>query len=123
MNKYRFLSPFAVIGCFLATGCTMVPERKFEESKLQIQALQAENEQLRDVVLNVRSQNRDLTLRAVDDARRIRAQEEAVRRLERSVLAYQEERDEMAATLNEIKSAVRTRGSSTAAAPLEALDR
>jgi uncharacterized transporter YbjL len=96
-----------VAGSSLGGGCAFVPEKKYEDSRLQIQALRAENEQLRDVVLNVRSQNRDLSLRAVEDARRLRAQEAAIRRLERSVQAYQEDRDAMIALLDQINAELR----------------
>jgi hypothetical protein len=59
------------------------------------------------VVLNVRSQNRDLSLRAGEDARRLRAQEAAIRRLERSVQAYQQDRDAMIALLDQINAELR----------------
>lgn len=105
-----------LVGGSLLAGCSFVPEKKYEDSRLRIQALQGENEQLRDVLLNVRSQNRDMALRAVEDARRLRAQEEAIRRLERSVLAYQDDRDEMIALLEELKAELRPGGRVTAAA-------
>ena len=45
--------------------------------------------------------------RAVDDARRITAQEEAVERLEKSVQAYQAEREKLAAAFDALKRQVR----------------
>lgn len=96
-----------VLAMLAAAGCTQVPQRQLEDSRLRIQALQAENEQLRDVVLNVRSQNREMAMRASEDARRLRAQEEAIARLEQSVLAYQDERDDLAALVDEFKQALR----------------
>lgn len=101
-------------GCLLmllvavaGSGCGTVSQRRFDDSRLRIQALQAENEQLHDVALNVRSQNRDLAARALDDARKLRALEETNRRLERSILAYQDETRHMAAILDQLRSQVR----------------
>lgn len=91
----------------LAPGCGMVPQRRLEDSRTRIQALQAENEQLRDVVLNVRSKNRDLAARASDDARRVRTLEDANEQLERSVLAYQDEAKQVSALLDQLRSQMR----------------
>jgi hypothetical protein len=96
----------AGIGLFLP-GCGVVPQRKLEDSRLQIRSLQAENEQLRDIVLNVRSQNRDMSTRALDDARRIQALEDANRRLERSILAYQDENRQISALFDQLREQVR----------------
>ncbi len=100
-------------GCWLLlcacalSGCGMVSQRRLDDSKVRIQALQAENEQLRDVVLNVRSQNKNMASRALDDERRLRALEEANGRLERSVLAYQDESKQVAALLDQLRTQVR----------------
>jgi hypothetical protein len=88
------------------SGCGVVSQRKLDDSRLRIQALQAENEQLRDVALKARNENRDMGQRALEDARRMRALEEANRRLERSILAYQDETKQMAALLDQLRSQV-----------------
>src|SRR4051794_20453085 len=79
------------------SGCGLVPRSKLDECRRVTQTLRADNDRLKDVALDLRSQNQDLSQRAVDDARRLATQEEAVERLERSVSAYQAERDKMAA--------------------------
>jgi outer membrane protein OmpA-like peptidoglycan-associated protein len=70
--------------------------------------VQAENQELRDVALNVRGQNRDLAQRALDDSRRLKAQEEAIARYERVIGDYQDERERMLALIDQIRSQVRT---------------
>jgi hypothetical protein len=99
-------APAAGLLCLAAAaaGCASTPRTRLDDCRLRVQALQAENEQLRDVALNVRNENRDLATRAVEDARRLRAQDEAIRRLEQSVLAYQDERARMAALLDQIRA-------------------
>ena len=89
------------------TGCGLVSQRRLDDSRVRIQALQTENEQLRDVVLNVRSQNKEMAARALDENRRVRALEEANQRLERSILAYQDEAKQTAALLDSLKAQVR----------------
>jgi ElaB/YqjD/DUF883 family membrane-anchored ribosome-binding protein len=79
-----------------------------EDCRTRAQALQAENQQLRDVALDLRSQNRDLVQRSVDDARKLTALEEANRHLERSVADYQDEREQYLALIDQIRSQVRT---------------
>ncbi len=92
-------------------ACTTVSRSRLDDCRLRLQAVQAENEQLRDVALNVRNQNRDMALRAVEDSRRLRAQDEAIQRLEKSVLAYQDERERMASALDDLRTQVKTAAS------------
>jgi chemotaxis protein MotB len=84
-------------------GCSVVPKSKLDDCHRLSQAIQVENAQLKDVKLSLQAQNQDLTLRAVDDGRRIKVQDEAIRRLERSVVAYQSERDQLATAFERVK--------------------
>ncbi len=87
-------------------GCTSVPRGVHEESRQQIVALRAELAQSQNQLAKLRTQNRDIVARAVEDARRISTLEETNDRLEQSVLAYQDEREEYARSLREIKQKV-----------------
>jgi chemotaxis protein MotB len=96
----------ALCGLGLA-GC-MVPKSRLDECHHLSQTLQAENNRLKDTAISLRSQNQDLNQRAVEDARRLRVQEEEIQRLVQSVSAYQEDRDQLAAAFDRIKSQIRT---------------
>jgi chemotaxis protein MotB len=89
-------------------GCSFVPKSRLDECHHLSQTLQAENNRLRDTAISLRSQNQDLNQRAVEDARRLRVQEEEIQRLVQSVSAYQEDRDQLAAAFDRIKSQIRT---------------
>ena len=52
-------------------GCVGVSRSRYDDARLKAQSLQAENSQLRDVLVSVRTQNRDMNQRAVEDARRV----------------------------------------------------
>ncbi len=96
-----------VLGCsVLLTGC-VVPKSSLDECHKLSQTLQARNSQLKDSVVSLRSQNQDLVERAGDDARQIQIQAEAIERLERSVVAYQKEREQLARSFDELKDRVR----------------
>jgi hypothetical protein len=99
------------LGSLAGGGCSGFSHNRIDDCRLRVQSLQSENEQLRDVVSNVRNQNRDMAMRSLDDARRVRTQEEAINRLERSISAYQEERNRMAALLEDIQGQVRSASS------------
>lgn len=90
-----------------ATGCGLVPRSRLDECHRLAQTLRADNHRLEDVALDLRAQNQDLTQRAVDDARRIAIQDEAVERLEKSVLGYQAERDIITRELEVLAGQVR----------------
>jgi len=87
----------------VAPGCGFVPTNRLSDCQKFNQTLHTENSQLKDVVLRLRSQNEELAQRALDDLDRLRTQEESIRRLERSVLAYQQERERMASALEQIR--------------------
>ena len=83
-----------------------MPTSRLDDCHKLSQTLQTENSRLKDLALKYRSQNRDLTQRAVDDADRLRKQDEAIARLEQSVQAYQDEREQMASALERIKGQI-----------------
>jgi chemotaxis protein MotB len=100
-------------GCSGLAGCSYVPKARLDDCHRLSQTLQAENSRLKDTTISLRSQNEDLNQRAVDEARRLRTQEEEIRRLEQSVAAYQDERDQLAAAFERIKTQVRTSAGTT----------
>src|SRR5262249_23506762 len=67
----------------------------------------SENARLKDQVLAFQSQNRDYADRAVDDARRLAIEEEAIERLEHSVQVYQDERTKLEAAYRELRLSLR----------------
>ena len=103
---YAFLAPLVLAPALLA-GCGFVPRKKLDECHQVSVTLRAENTRLKDATLALRAENQDLTQRAMDDSRKITAQEQAVERLEKSVMAYQAERDKLAAAFETIKRQVR----------------
>jgi outer membrane protein OmpA-like peptidoglycan-associated protein len=85
------------------SGCGLVPTARLDECHREAQSLRAETAQLKDVNLKLRAHNQDLAQRGVEDERRLKALGESNDRLEHSVQAYQEERDELAAAFEEFK--------------------
>ena len=105
--RLRRMTWVLVLGCsVLLTGC-LVPKSSLDECHKLSQTLQARNSQLKDSVVSLRSQNQDLVERAGDDSRQIQVQAEAIERLERSVMAYQKERELLARSFDELKRQVR----------------
>jgi hypothetical protein len=84
-----------------------------DEYRRVTQNLRADNTRLKDVTLDLRTQNEDLTQRALDDAGRIAGLEEAVERLERSTAGYQAERERMASAFETLKRQVRMSASAS----------
>ncbi len=76
----------------LAAGCAITPRSQIEEGQRLTQTLRDENQKLRDRVLVLENQNRDLSERAVDDAKRLAAQDQAIAQFEHSVQVYQDDR-------------------------------
>jgi len=98
-----FLALSAVLA-LSAPGCSQFGTRqRLEESRRMIQTLRAENAQIKGQMLSYRNLNRDYSERAVDDARRLAQQEEAIEHLERSVQAYQRERDDLRTAFRELR--------------------
>jgi hypothetical protein len=107
----------------LPAGCGLVPRSAMNDARNRVQALQAENQELRDVAVNLRAVNKDMAQRAVDDSRRLRGQEEAIARYERVIADYQDEREQTLALLDQIRSQVRAAASAPpTTAMLEGLD-
>ncbi len=92
----RRIGVLALVGVGLLSGCAVVPRSRLEETRQLAQLLRAENDRLKDQVLTLRVQNQDYADRALDDLRRLTAREEAIERLERSIQAYQDDRDRLA---------------------------
>jgi chemotaxis protein MotB len=110
------LGAFLMLLCVAAgPGCGLVPKSRLDECHRLSQTLRADNNRLRDVALDLRAQNQDLNQRAVDDARRIALQEEALERLEKSVQGYQSEREQIAREFEVLERQVRRTAGAEAA--------
>jgi hypothetical protein len=90
----------------IAPGCAVVPRTELEECHQLCRSLQAETSQLKDTALRLRSQNEDLTQRAVADTRRLGELEEDNRGLRRDVAAYRDEREQLVAAFERLKQQV-----------------
>jgi chromosome segregation ATPase len=80
-----------------------VPKARWDDCRLQAQALQAENARLKDQALALRNQNRDLSQRALDDSHRLHALEDANSRLERSLSSYQRDHEQMVEAFEQLE--------------------
>jgi len=96
---------------FGLTGCSFVPRSRLEDCRKLSQTLEADKARLTDSVLSLRARNRDLSLRADDDARRLRIKTEENEQLLSSVHRYQEERDQLVSDFEKIKRLVRSSSS------------
>jgi chromosome segregation ATPase len=92
----------------MAPGCAFVPKSRFDEAQKVVQSLRTENTQLKDSALTLKVQNQDLAQRAIDDDQAIRALEAANTQYERSIQAYQEEREDLQAAFRDLKNQVQT---------------
>ena len=98
VTRVRWIRPVGILvllGAGLAPGCAIVPRERLEESRRLAESLRTENARLKDEVLGLKAQNQDFADRALDDLRRLTARDEAVERLQRSVQAYQDDRDRL----------------------------
>jgi hypothetical protein len=95
-------------GAMLAilSGCRAVPGDRFDKCRRLNENLRTENARLRDQTVALSAQNQDMSERAVDDARRLRSQERAIAQMEKSIHAYQDERDELEVAVKRLKQAV-----------------
>jgi hypothetical protein len=83
-----------------------------EECRRLSQTLRTENARLKDQTLSLQSQADDLAERAVDDAKRLRRQSDAIAQLEQSLHAYQADRDRLQTAYQQLKSALASNGAS-----------
>jgi hypothetical protein len=90
----------------IASGCAIVPRSRMDECQQLTQTLRSENARMKDRVLALQGQNRDYAERAVDDAKRLAIQDEAIERLEHSVQAYQDERTRLEAAYQQLASSL-----------------
>jgi cell shape-determining protein MreC len=103
--RCRHAALLLLLGLLAAsTGCAIVPRSRMEECQRMTQTLRSENARAKDRVLALQAQNRDYAERAVDDARRLATQDEAIERLEHSVQAYQDERARLEAAYKQLAS-------------------
>ena len=110
-DQWRLWPPALALSMLAGfSGCGLVPKSKMDECHRVTQTLRSENGRLKDVALNLRAQNQDLSQRAVDDARQIASKAEANEQLIKSVQAYQAERDQLAAVRRSKQRQVRIGG-------------
>lgn len=102
----RTLGALAVT--YLLAGCAGAARNQLEDCRNIGLGLRKENARLQDLVLDLKSRNREMADRAMDDAHRLSQLEDLNARLEKSVAAYQQERDELTTAVNRIEAQVRT---------------
>jgi hypothetical protein len=108
LGRRRAPRALAIVACAVCAGCAIVPRSEFDECKQLAKTLRTENARLKDHILALQSQNRDYSDRAVDDLRRLTAQDEAIERLDGSVRAYQAERNELEASYRQLVASLGT---------------
>jgi uncharacterized coiled-coil protein SlyX len=86
----------------IGSGCTMVPRSQVADCQRATQTLHTENARLKDQILVFQTQNRDYADRAVDDSRRLAAQEETIERLQQTTLAYQNDVSRLEAAFKQL---------------------
>ncbi len=98
----------AMLGVLLPAlvGCAVVPRNKLEETQSANRELRTALAEAKDSVARLKTQNRDLAARSIEESRRNLALEEANERFERDIMTYQEEREQYAAALDQIKNQV-----------------
>jgi len=87
-------------------GCAAVPRTDLDTARSQVRSLRTELAEAKDSVARLRAENRDMAARAVEESRRLAELEESNQHLEKSIAAYQEERNEYASALDQIRRAV-----------------
>ncbi len=102
----RYLPGWLAVLALLGPGCRMAPQQDLEECHRLSQTLRSENAGLKDQMLALRSQNQDLSERAVDDARRLALLEASNQRLETSVQAYQDERSRLEDAYKQLRASL-----------------
>ena len=105
----RSHSTARLIGCLVmlsGAGCAVVPRSRMDECQRLAQTLRAENARIKDRLLAAQSQNRDYAERAVDDAKRLAVQDEALERLNLNIQAYQDERTRLEAAYRQLATSL-----------------
>ncbi len=105
----RSLSAARLIVClfmFSSAGCAVVPRSRMDECQRLAQTLRAENARIKDRLLAAQSQNRDYAERAVDDAKRLAVQDQALERLNLNIQAYQDERTRLEAAYRQLATSL-----------------
>jgi hypothetical protein len=98
--------PIVIGGAMLSPGCQLATRSQLEECRRLSQTLRSENAQLKDRMLALQGQNRDLSERAVDDSRRLAQIEQVNSQLETSVQAYQDERSRLESAYKELRTSL-----------------
>jgi hypothetical protein len=103
---FQALATFSSALLFLSGGCALAPRAQMDECQQQSRTLRSENARLKDQLLVLQGQNRDLADRALDDSHQLANQHEAIERLETSVQAYQDERARLESAYNQLASSL-----------------
>ncbi len=105
-----WIGPVAIgFTCLLASGCTLVPERRLVDSQRRIQVLEAQLAEQRNEAESLRARNRQLAQRAVGDSQRLRHLEQAAREMDAQVAAFQNERAELLQAYQQLQNQVLAR--------------
>ncbi len=94
------------VALLLCCGCALAPRSQVDECRQLSRTLRSENARLKDRILVLQTQNRELADRAEDDANRLASQDEAIERFESNVRAYQDERDQLEAAYHQLVSSL-----------------
>jgi hypothetical protein len=93
----------ALACALLGSGCAFVPRTRLDDAQKLVGGLRSDNAQLKDLAVNLKAQNQELAQRAVDDARALRALEDANGQYERSIQGYQDDREQYQSAFRELR--------------------
>lgn len=106
-RRTRTFLPLPLIaGVLTLSGCRLAPRAEVEDCRRLSQTLRSENAQLKDRMLALQAQNRDLSERAVDDSRRLAALEEVNSQLGTSLQVYQDERRKLESAYKDLRASL-----------------
>jgi len=92
----------------------MVPRSQVADCQRAQQTLRTENARLKDQVLVYQTQNRDYADRAVDDSRRLAAQDETINQLQKTNIAYRNDISRLEAAYKQLTANLGDFATSTA---------
>jgi outer membrane protein OmpA-like peptidoglycan-associated protein len=92
---HRWVAGILILLSLLNSGCAFVPKSRLDAAAKLTRTLRTENAQLKDSTLSLKGENADLSRRALDDSRKLATLEDANGRLETSVQAYIDEREDL----------------------------